>query len=202
MSDSGNETTGEDAMVKLNGHSSRTARPLRGMALAIVAAVAWLGISTAAIAAEPRQTTFASPEEATDALVAAAQAGKTADLKKILGPSGRKLIHSGDRVADKEGREKFVSAYTQKHAIDNQSDTKAILIIGADRVALPDPARKARRRLALRHQGRRGRDSQSSDRAQRAQRHPGLRRHRRRRARLREQGPHRRRRIWNMRRNS
>ena len=139
MSDSGNDMTGEDAMIELNEHSSRTARPLRGIALAIVAAVAWLGISTAAIAAEPRQTTFASPEQATDALVAAAQAGNTAGLKKILGPSGRKLIHSGDRVADKEGRAQFVAAYTQKHAIDNQSDSKAILVIGADGWPFPIP---------------------------------------------------------------
>jgi hypothetical protein len=126
-------------MVNLNGRSSRTARHRHPVTLSIVVAMAWLGISVAAVAGEPRQMTFASPEAAADALVAAAQAGKTADLRKILGPAGRQLIYSGDRVADKEAREKFVSAYGQKHAIETQSDTKAILIVSADEWPFPIP---------------------------------------------------------------
>ena len=113
----------EDAMLTLN--SSRTVRPLVGAALGIFAAVAVFGGSLAANAAEPRQTTFASPEAATDALVAASQAGKMADLARILGPSGRKLIYSGDPVADREGRQTFVSAYAQKHVIEQESDNRA-----------------------------------------------------------------------------
>ena len=105
----------------------------------VVAAVAWLGVSVAAVAGEPRQMTFASPDAAVEALVAATQAGKTADLQKILGPSGRKLIHSGDRIADKEGRDKFVAAYAQKHAIETPSDSQAILIISADEWPFPIP---------------------------------------------------------------
>ena len=124
---------GEDVMVKLSGHF------LRGKVLGVVAAVAWFGISTAGLVAAPRQATFASPEEAADALVAAAQAGKTGDLEKILGPAGRKLIYSGDRVADKQAREKFVSRYVQKHAIEKQSDIKAILIVSADDWPFPIP---------------------------------------------------------------
>jgi len=109
------------------------------MVSGIVAAVAWLGVSAAAVAGEPSQMTFASPEQAVDALVAATQADKTADLQKILGPSGRKVIYSGDRIADKEGREKFVAAYAQKHAIETPSDAKAILIISADEWPFPIP---------------------------------------------------------------
>lgn len=119
--------------------SSPSAGLRRGMMMLGLAAIAWLGIVTTAIAAEPHQMKFASPEQATDALVAAAQAGKTADLEKILGPSGHKLIFSGDRIADKEGREKFASAYAQKHTLDNQSETKAILIVGADEWPFPIP---------------------------------------------------------------
>jgi hypothetical protein len=110
-----------------------------GVMLGIVSAVAWCGISMAAIGAEPRQVTFVSPEAATEALVTATRAGKTTDLEKILGPSGRKLIFSGDNVADKEGREKFVSAYAQKHTIDKQSDSKAILVVSADEWPFPIP---------------------------------------------------------------
>jgi hypothetical protein len=62
-----------------------------------------------------------------------------ADLEKILGPSGGKLIYSGDRVADKEGREKFAAAYAEKHAIDKPSDTKAILVVSANEWPFPIP---------------------------------------------------------------
>jgi hypothetical protein len=109
------------------------------MVSGIVGAVAWLGVSAAAVAGEPSQMTFASPEQAVDALVAATQADKTADLQKILGPSSRKVIYSGDRIADKEGREKFAAAYAQKHAIETPSDAKAILIISADEWPFPIP---------------------------------------------------------------
>jgi hypothetical protein len=117
----------------------RTAWPRRLAALGIVSAVAWCGISVAAIAAEPRQMTFASPEAATDALAAAAQSAKTAELEKILGPAGRKLIYSGDRIADNDAREKFAAAYAQKHAIEQKSDAKAILIVSADEWPFPIP---------------------------------------------------------------
>jgi hypothetical protein len=82
---------------------------------------------------------FASPEQATDTLVAATQAGKTTELEKILGPAGHKLIFSGDSVADKEGREKFVADYGEKHKIDKPTDTKAILIVGSDDWPFPIP---------------------------------------------------------------
>jgi hypothetical protein len=74
-----------------------------------------------------------------DALVAATEADKTADLLKILGPSGRKLIYSGDPIADKEGRDKFVAAYTQKHTIETPSASQAILVISADEWPFPIP---------------------------------------------------------------
>jgi len=126
-------------MAKLNEDSSLTARPRRGIVLGIATAIAWGGLSMAAIAAQPRQLTFASPELAADALVAAERDGKTADIEKILGPSGRQLIYSGDPVADAEGRDKFVSAYAQKHAIDQQSDGRATLVVSADEWPFPIP---------------------------------------------------------------
>ncbi len=131
-------------MVKMNPEFSRLARFFRGMALAVVAGATCLAVSITAIAAAPRQMTFASPEGAATALVAAARADKMGDLERILGPTGQRLIHSGDRVADKAGREKFVSDYGQKHSIERQSDTRAILIIGANEWPFPIPLVKQR----------------------------------------------------------
>jgi len=111
----------------------------RTIAMSAVAAIACLGVSVAAVAGEARQMTFASPEAAVDALVAATEGDKTADLLKILGPSGRKLIYSGDPIADKQGREKFVAAYAQKHAIETPSAVKAVLVVSADDWPFPIP---------------------------------------------------------------
>lgn len=111
----------------------------RNVVVGAVAAVACLGVSSAAIAGAPRHMTFASPEAAVDALVAATEADKTADLLNILGPSGRKLIHSGDRIADKAGRDQFVAAYQQKHAIETPSASTAILVVSTDEWPFPIP---------------------------------------------------------------
>lgn len=127
----------EDVMQKRN--SSPTLRPLSGGIMAVIAVIAWFGTSMAAVAAAPRQMTFASPEAATDALVAASQAGKTTELEKILGPSGHKLIFSGDPIADREGRQTFAAAYAQKHEIDQASDSKATLIVSDDAWPFPIP---------------------------------------------------------------
>jgi hypothetical protein len=126
-------------MVELNGAAARMRRHLRAGA-PVVATAVWLAIATAvSAAAAPAQTTFATPDAAADALAAATRAGNIADLEQILGPSGRKLILSGDRVADQHGRERFVSGYDQKHAIETPSDSQAILVISDDEWPYPIP---------------------------------------------------------------
>jgi hypothetical protein len=126
----------EDVMAKLNGNGSRIAQGVTaGMAIAII----FFGMSRALLAAEPRQMTFSSPEQAIDALVEASRTGKIGELEKILGASGRSLIISGDRIADRNGREKFVSDYFEKHEIDKESDEKAILMVGTDDWPFPIP---------------------------------------------------------------
>jgi hypothetical protein len=108
------------------------ARSLRlgGLALAIAAAAPSLW--QPAFAGSTQQRAFASPEQAASALVAATRAGRTAELQRILGPAGRKLVVSGDPVADKNGRARFVSAYDTMNSIDRQGDDKAVLIIGEE----------------------------------------------------------------------
>jgi len=129
----------ETVMADTNEGSSWTVRPLRGAVLGIVTALAWGAVPLTTFAREVHQMTFATPEQATDTLVAAERGGNTTDLVKILGSAGRRLIFSGDPVADQEGREKFVAAYDQKHAIDSLSDSKAYLIISPDDWPFPIP---------------------------------------------------------------
>jgi len=93
----------------------------------------------AAFAAETEQKTFASPEQAVAELVAADRSGDTAGLESIFGSDGKKLIYSGDTVADKQWREKFVTAYEKRNRIEKDSEDKAVLIIGEHDWPYPIP---------------------------------------------------------------
>ena len=113
------------------------------LTLGIASAPIWPGAPSSALAADApapsRQETFASPRQAVDALIAAARSGRTADLLKIFGPDSRKLVVSGDAVADKNARERFVAAYATASEIENEGDAKAVLVIGGEDWPFPIP---------------------------------------------------------------
>jgi hypothetical protein len=109
-------------------------------ALGIVAALV-LGACTTAGAATPEieQKHFASPDQAVDALVAALKAGDAKALLEVLGPDAADLIDSGDKIADKNARTRFVTAYEKKHALEPSSDAVVVLAIGEDDWPFPIP---------------------------------------------------------------
>ena len=114
-------------------------------------AMSWLGIvalsvvatlssaSAFALAAEAQQETFPAPEQAVDALLAANRSGDKAELLKILGPESEKLISSGDPVADKAGRDRFIAAYDASHKLESQGADRVVLIVGKEDWPLPIP---------------------------------------------------------------
>jgi hypothetical protein len=109
------------------------------MALLAIAAVP--SMATAA-----SRKTFATPEAAVDALIAANRGNHIGKLLAILGPDGIELIRSGDPVADRRGRRLFVAAYDEAHKLDREGDTKAILIVGENEWPLPIPLIRERAR--------------------------------------------------------
>jgi hypothetical protein len=90
-------------------------------------------------AAEPKQKTFASPEAAVQALVDALKAGDTKGLSALFGPKGKELVFSGDPVADKFGRERFVELYEQKNKLEEAGPDKFILVVGKGEWPFPVP---------------------------------------------------------------
>jgi Protein of unknown function (DUF2950) len=111
----------------------------RVIAMCLVAALAWIAGPDSSFAANVKQVEFASPEQAVDALVAAARAGKTGDLVRILGPDGRRLVYSGDPIADKEGRANFSARFDDAHKLQLEGDQKASLSIGKEEWPFPIP---------------------------------------------------------------
>lgn len=128
-----------EGMTKIRAQPARGAGIRAALpAAALVALLATLPSVTVA-AAPARQQSFTTPEKAIDALVSAARSGQVANLVQILGPGSRKLVISGDAVADRTGREKFVAAYDTAHKIEHDADGKDTLILGKDGWPFPIP---------------------------------------------------------------
>ena len=127
-------------MVSLNRNGRVLWRRSRAVVLGLAVMLAF-GAATADAAAS-QQKTFPSPEQAVSALVAASRDGKPAELVQILGPVGSKLVYSGDPVADRDGREKFIAAYDAKHEISQEGDARAVLAVGKEEWPFPIPVIK------------------------------------------------------------
>ncbi len=100
--------------------------------------------TTAAKASGPagKQQTFDTADAAVEALAKAVQADDVAGLQAILGPSGRKLVVSGDPVADSAARKRFTDAYTASHALTTADDGRMVLVIGPNAWPMPIPIQK------------------------------------------------------------
>jgi len=84
------------------------------------------------------EQTFASPQAAVNALVAAAQSHDTNALHLIFGPAGQALI-SPDAVQATEGFKLFVQHLTEKNQLLTNSDSNVTLEIGTNDWPFPIP---------------------------------------------------------------
>jgi hypothetical protein len=91
------------------------------------------------MAQQPGQKTFSSPEDASSALVAAAQDNDEKTMLDILGPDGKQIVSSGDEAEDAEGRANFVRRYEQMHRLMKEPDGTIVLYIGAENWPTPIP---------------------------------------------------------------
>ncbi len=122
---------------------SQKKRSMYRFLFAIIAGVMMLaGFYQSAFAAEAKQKSFKSPEEAFRALVAAAKGNDTKELLAIFGPAGKELISSGDEVADKAWRDRFVKAYEEMNKLVNENDKRVILHVGNGEWPYPIPVVK------------------------------------------------------------
>jgi len=113
----------------------------RALLLAAAATLCLMLLPRAATAAGS-QTGFDTPAHAVQALIEAARADRPRQILKILGPAGRKLVYSGDPVADRLGRARFVAAYDQASRIEPQGADRMVLVIGEKQWPFPIPLAK------------------------------------------------------------
>jgi len=91
------------------------------------------------MAQQPGQRTFSSAEEASSALVAAAQSDDEKTMLDLLGPDGKEIISSGDAAEDAHGRANFVQKYREMHRLVHEPDGTTTLYIGARNWPTPIP---------------------------------------------------------------
>lgn len=85
------------------------------------------------------QKTFASPEEASTALAAAAQNNDEKALLEIFGPDGQEIATSGDPVQDAHNHADFARRYQQMHRLVKEPNGETMLYIGAENWPAPIP---------------------------------------------------------------
>jgi len=114
-------------------------RPLhRSIAGAALAASALLAAAAGnPCLAGPSQTGFSSPDEASRALVSAAEEHDERTVIKILG--GSELVRSDDTAEDVLEREHFVQKYREMHRWVREPGGVATLYIGAENWPFPIP---------------------------------------------------------------
>jgi len=112
---------------------------LLAIVLGLAALGPTLGAPSSTVATEAKRLDFATPDQAADALIASLRRNDQRELLRILGPSGQKLIHSGDRVADARARERLVGAYDKGHRVAAEGTNTATLIVGPEDWSLPIP---------------------------------------------------------------
>jgi hypothetical protein len=98
-----------------------------------------LGAASIALAAEAKQKIYATPEEAVKELVASMKSGDVKAMMAILGQGSKDIVQSGDAVADKAGRERFVKSYEQANLLEKSGDSKVVLSTGKDNWPFPIP---------------------------------------------------------------
>jgi len=107
--------------------------------LAAVATLLTVCFPVRSMAQQPGQKTFSSPEDASSALVTAAQNNDEKTMLDILGPDGKQIVSSGDETEDAESRANFVRRYEQMHRLMKEPDGTTVLYIGAENWPTPIP---------------------------------------------------------------
>jgi hypothetical protein len=100
--------------------------------------MAW---AASAARAAIEQQSFATPDEALNAVVEDLKSDNLSGLLKIFGPGVEPILNSGDSVADQNARERFVAVAGEAHHFDGSGDTLT-LVIGKDDWPFPIPLKK------------------------------------------------------------
>ena len=95
---------------------------------------------------EADQQSFATPDEATAALVEALETHDVAAMRRLVGREAENLLSSGDTAADRRDREAFLARYRVRHQLVAGGPDDVMLQVGEDEWPLPVPLRRRNQR--------------------------------------------------------
>jgi Protein of unknown function (DUF2950) len=108
---------------------------MRLLRAALVIVLTWNAV---AFAASNGPKTFGSLNDAVNALIDAVRSHDRKSLIEILGAEGRRLVSSGDDVADRNVGRRFIEEYDNAHRLEGGGG-KVVLYVGADEFPFPIP---------------------------------------------------------------
>jgi hypothetical protein len=100
-----------------------------------------LAVTVVLLHAAPNQRTFATPQEAAQAAIEAAEHNDTAALLKLFGPDGKDIVDSGDPTEDKKERAEFARRAREKMQVsqDPTNPDRAVFSVGEQDWPFPVP---------------------------------------------------------------
>jgi hypothetical protein len=108
-------------------------------------AAAWLCASCGSREPVVEQRSFSTPEEAVGALIAGIRSDDRAALAAIFGPESEDLVSSGDPVADRSSRERFLAVHDEGNRLVKVGDSEVVLHLGKQDWPFPIPLVKDER---------------------------------------------------------
>ena len=116
-------------------------------------------------AAKPSYQTFASPDDAGNALLTAAKSGDPNAVIAVFGPDSKDIVMTGDPVQDKNTADQVIAAYDAMHRWRGMPGRLPDLAAWSRKFSFPDSAEeKFCRTVVLRRGGGKGRDSYPTNR--------------------------------------
>ena len=92
--------------------------------------------------AKPSYQTFASPDDAGNALLTAAKSGDPNAVIAVFGPDSKDIVMTGDPVQDKNTADQVIVAYNAMHRWRKMPDGSQTLLLGAENFPFPIPLKK------------------------------------------------------------
>jgi hypothetical protein len=119
-----------------------TRLPAAMFLLAVAFTAVSCGDSKKSDAASGPQKTFATPEEAGEALQAAAKTADQNAVFQVLGADAKPVVSSGDAAEDKAAFDSFTAKYDKMNRWVTLADGRKVLYVGADNYPYPIPLSK------------------------------------------------------------
>src|SRR5262245_52416642 len=110
-----------------------------GFLAAAVGSVLLVGSLESTLAAQAQGRTFASAEEAVQALAQAAKSASLEELLAIFGPDGQQLIATADPVAARRNQQVFTAAFSEGWKLVDEGRDRKTLVVGAEEWPFPVP---------------------------------------------------------------